>query len=149
MIRNPAFLVILLLSAPVCAGEVILGPVLADIVKVRDGDSVDVVAHVWPGTDIRVSVRIRGIDAPELRGKCVGESALAQQSRSRLQELLAGGPVSLSKISGGKYFGRVLADMFTETGHDVGVEMLKSGHARPYQGRRRQSWCEKTVLLEN
>ena len=147
MIRISLIATALLSGVSARAGDLIEGPVLADVIKVRDGDSIEVVAHVWPGTDVKVSVRIRGIDAPELRGKCPAEIELAERSREKLQRLVGNGQLELSRIGGGKYFGRVLADVITASGDDVGVEMLRSGHARPYRGEKRESWCEKIALI--
>jgi hypothetical protein len=30
-------------------------------------------AEIWPGQTLRVNIRIRGIDAPEMKSRCVGE----------------------------------------------------------------------------
>ena len=58
----------------------IAGPVAAHVVKVRDGDTVEVEAFVWPMQSVHVAVRLRGIDAPEKRGKCDGEKAAAARA---------------------------------------------------------------------
>jgi hypothetical protein len=49
--------------------------------------------------------------------------------------------VSIARVSLDKYGGRVLADASAATG-DVASALLAAGHARPYAGRQRQSWCE-------
>ncbi len=48
----------------------------------------------------------------------------------------------LTQIGGGKYFGRVVADVATADGVDVGAVLIAAGHARPYDGGARGSWCE-------
>ena len=126
--------------------EVIQGPVSARIVKIRDGDSIDVVARVWPGHEVRVSVRIRGIDAPELRARCDVERELALRAKSELGLLVAGNQVELKKISGGKYFGRVLAEVLTLDQRNIGKMLLERGFVRPYKGGRRQSWCSQDLV---
>jgi len=122
--------------------QVLHGPVEADVLGVRDGDTLLVRAHIWPGQHVEVFVRIRGIDAPELKGRCSRERQLARAARSILKDLVGEGRVRLFSVSGGKYFGRVLADVATETGSDVQTKMLISGFVRPYRGRKRQSWCD-------
>ena len=113
------------------AAEMIPGPIEADVVKVRDGDSIDVVAHIWPGHEVRVSVRIRGIDAPELRARCPFEKAKARAARQRLRQLIGVEKIFLHRVSEGKYSGRVLSAVRTRSGEDVKSAMLESGHARP------------------
>jgi micrococcal nuclease len=53
--------------------------------------------RVWDGDSIRLgltseaeAIRIFNIDAPEIDGQCAYESDLAQRSKNRLAELLAG-----------------------------------------------------------
>ncbi|EFL89679.1 nuclease [Ahrensia sp. R2A130] len=118
-----------------------VGPVDVTIIKVRDGDSVDVVAHVWPGHDVRVSIRLRNIDAPELRARCDDELQMAKAARERLSVLLASGKAQLRDVSGGKYYGRVLARLVTSDGRDVQELLLREKLVRSYSGGKRTSWC--------
>ena len=85
---------------------------------------------------------MRDVDAPELKGRCPQESVLAQTARDALAALLAEGSVSIGRVSLDKYGGRVLADVSTGHTGNVASTLLARGHARPYAGRQRQSWCE-------
>lgn len=128
-------------NAPAFAAEsawrTVAGPVLARIVRVIDGDTLVVDAHPWPGHAVRVSVRLRGIDTPERRSKCSRERLAADSARSELERLVAGhSTVELSNVSGGKYYGRVLADLKAGK-RDVAAAMLESGLATPYEGGKR------------
>ncbi|WP_417409450.1 thermonuclease family protein [Hoeflea sp.] len=120
----------------------ISGPVTAQIVRIIDGDTLEVDAHPWPGHAVRVSVRLRGIDTPERRSRCPGQRAAAQLARNELERLVSGVPtVELINVAGGKYYGRVLADMKAGS-RDIASAMLASGLARPYQGgKRRKPQC--------
>jgi micrococcal nuclease len=119
------------------AWHMVAGPVLARIVRVIDGDTLLVDAHPWPGHAVRVSVRLRGIDTPERRSKCSSERLAAERARSELERLVSGvSAVQLSNVSGGKYYGRVLADLKAGK-RDLAAAMLESGLARPYHGGRR------------
>ena len=40
-----------------------------------------------------------------------------------------------------KYGGRVLAKVETADGQDLSQRLLKAGHARPYEGGKREPWC--------
>lgn len=128
-------------AQPVGAGQNFAGPVAARVVEVLDGDTFLAEAHVWPGQSIRVNVRIRGIDAPEMKSRCAVEYSAALEARDMLAELLQDGEVSISNIGGAKYYGRVLADVSTRDGRTVGATMLDLGLARPYGGGRRAGWC--------
>ena len=121
--------------------ETLAGPVLAKVINVYDGDTIEVMANVWPGHQINVRVRIRGIDAPEMRAKCAVERFAAHNARDRLRKFIAGQPVLLTNIKGGKYFGRVLANVKTHAGYNVKSMLLASGLVRPYRGKRRSGWC--------
>jgi endonuclease YncB( thermonuclease family) len=116
------------------------GPVAASVLRVIDGDTFVADAHVWPGETVRVSVRIRGIDAPELHSRCAAERVAATQARAALAGLLGSGPVTISNIGGDKYYGRVLADVATGEG-DVAPRMLSRALAKPYAGGRRMPYC--------
>ncbi|WP_252912014.1 thermonuclease family protein [Aliihoeflea aestuarii] len=118
------------------------GPVPASVVRVIDGDTVEADAHVWPGHTVRVSVRLRGIDAPELRSRCEAERVLAQKARAHLSALLQSGSVRVRNVARDKFFGRVVADLETDAGEDVAPLLLAADLARPYAGGRRASWCD-------
>ena len=117
------------------------GPVSAKVVSVYDGDTFRAVAEVWPGHTVAVNIRIRGIDAPEKRGRCAGERDAAHRAREALEKLLSGGAVSITNIAGAKYYGRVLADVATPDGMQVARRMLDDQLVRPYGGGRRSGWC--------
>lgn len=121
--------------------ELLAGPVAARVLEVTDGDTLRVEATVWPGQTVRVHVRLRGIDAPERRGGCAAERAAARRAREALAALVADGRVNLLAIGGGKYYGRVLAEVRTRDGADVGRRLLEDGLVRPYGGERRRPWC--------
>jgi endonuclease YncB( thermonuclease family) len=117
----------------------IAGPVEADLVAVIDGDTLMVNAKPWPQQTIAVLVRIRGIDTPELHAKCESSRQLALAAKDVLAEALStgGGKLSLSDISGDKYFGRVVADVAFGHDKDAASIMLAAGLARPYDGGRK------------
>lgn len=123
-------------------GEVMAGPVVADVIRVIDGDTFVADARVWPGQTIRVKVRLRGIDAPEMRSRCADVAKAAAAARDALRKLLGEGPVEISAIGADKFYGRVIADVATPAAGHVGSAMLAQSHARPYQGgRRAQAEC--------
>lgn len=139
MVFIPIF-IFLLSVVPTFAADM-PGPVPATVVRVIDGDTVEADAHVWPGHTVRVSVRLRGIDAPELRARCDEERAMAEQARTHLATLLQSGSVNVRNVARDKFFGRVVADLETDAGEDIAFMLLAADMARPYAGGRRASWC--------
>jgi endonuclease YncB( thermonuclease family) len=89
-----------------------------------------------------VNVRIRGVDAPEMKSRCPTEHAAALAARDVLSRLLGGGSVSIFNIAGAKYYGRVLADVVTGSGANVAPALLSAAVVRPYHGGRRAGWCD-------
>ncbi len=79
-------LALVLVPAVALAGEIIPGPATADVVRVYDGDTLTVDAHPWPQITVRTSVRVDGVDAPEIRGKCDSEKAMAREARELARE---------------------------------------------------------------
>ena len=53
----------------------------ATVTSVYDGDTIKVEAEVWPGITWTGSVRVLGVDTPELTGKCPEEKAAAVAAR--------------------------------------------------------------------
>jgi endonuclease YncB( thermonuclease family) len=116
------------------------GPVEASLVRVVDGDTLLVDAQPWPAQRIRVYVRLRGIDAPELHSRCADERSAARLARTALAELVEHTEtVQLTRISGDKYYGRVLAEVRTPTGDDLSTLLLSRNLVRPYSGGRRHA----------
>lgn len=131
----------LLLAAGPARTETFPGPVSADVLRVLDGDTFVAAAKLWPGHVLTVSVRLRGIDAPEMRARCDGERRAAERARDGLAGLIGGRSVVISNIAGAKYYGRVLADVTTPDGRDVAPAMVEMALARPYRAGRRGGWC--------
>ncbi len=128
------------------AADRLTGPIRADVIRVIDGDTLAVRADIWIGQTVEVSVRIRGIDTPELRGLCPEEKALAASARDLLAEL-AGPAVAIVNIENDKYGGRVVADVRSSSGVDLALAMTDRGYARAYDGRGpRADWCQTASI---
>lgn len=123
------------------AADLLAGPIRAEVIRVIDGDTLAVRADIWIGQTVEVSVRIRGIDTPELRGPCPEEKALAAAARDLLA-VLAGPVVAIVNVENDKYGGRVIADVTSVGGGDLARSMIERGYAQTYSGRGpRPDWC--------
>ena len=124
-------------SVPALAADM-FGPVKADVVRVIDGDTVLVDARPWPNQRIRTYVRLRGIDSAEVNSSCAAFRQSAHEAKQALVAMMTDHhTVTLTSISGDKYFGRVVATLMTESGTDLAKELLQRGLAEPYQGKRK------------
>ena len=106
-----------------------------------DGDTIVVRARIWLGQNIDTQVRLDGVDAPEIKGKCERERRLAVRARDLILARSAGGMVILSEIHYGKYAGRVVARVRPPGGGDFSTALVEAGLGRAYEGGRRESWC--------
>jgi micrococcal nuclease len=120
----------------------ITGPVSAEIIRVIDGDTILVAAKPWPQQTMEVYVRLRGIDAPELKSSCAAIRDAGRQARAALADLTRDQhDIQLMRISGDKYFGRVVADISLSDGRNPAQEMLLAGHVASYDRGHKQEGC--------
>ncbi len=113
----------------------------SDVLRVLDGDTFEARVNLWPGLAITTRVRLRGIDAPELKARCAEERSKAEAARDALARLLDQGGVGVSRVTLDKYGGRVVAAASTRMTADVSAALLDAGLVRRYGGGRRDSWC--------
>ena len=112
-----------------------------EVLRVIDGDTFEARVHLWPGLTITTRVRLRGIDAPEMKARCAAERAAAEAARDALQVILDQGEAGIARVTLDKYGGRVVADASTHVTPDVSAVLLSAGLVRAYSGGRRDSWC--------
>ncbi len=115
-----------------------------DVTRTIDGDTFEARMHLEGGFDITTRVRLRGIDAPELKAACPQELQMAGAASSALRRLLDGGDVTIYNIGPDKYNGRVVADAATRRIDNVSAALIASGHVRRYGGGHRSGWCAGT-----
>jgi len=129
------------------AAEVLPGPIPATLIRVVDGDTVEVRARIWLGQEVLVAVRLAGIDAAERRGKCSEERALAEAATDHLR-VFEGSAISLHGVAPDKFGGRVQAHVRHLVAGDLSASLLNAGLARAYGGGRRGSWCSGVALID-
>lgn len=112
-----------------------------DVVRTIDGDTFEARVHLGNGLDLDTRVRLRGIDAPELKAACAQELQMAERATAALRALLGEGGVTIFNIGPDKYAGRIVADVATRRTGNVSTAMLGAGHARSYGGGHRNGWC--------
>jgi len=130
-------------TAPAYANDNLTGPVQAEVIAILDGDTIKARAHMWLDQSVEISVRIRGIDAPELlKPRCPYEEELAQAARDEVISLIGEQAVTLYNIGHDKYSGRVVAQVLTSANVDIGKYLIKRGYAKPWEGQgKKPEWC--------
>ncbi len=103
-------------TSPILAQDGVTNPYAlyyAEVVRVIDGDTLDVRVDLWPGLQAIYAVRVRGIDAPELRGvACEEERIWAKDAKAQVEKLYPpGSRVRLEDVEYDAYSGRVDADV--------------------------------------
>ncbi len=97
-----------------------------------------------------ISVRIKGIDAPEMRSKVECEKMMAMAVAIRLEKLLStASRVDLLNVERDKYF-RLLADVQINGSIDIGKFFLENGWAVSYAGKTKPkvNWCKSLERLK-
>ena len=97
--------------------------------------------HPIIGDDM--GIRVRGLDTPEIRGRCDREKELARQARDYARTILERAErIDLVDIERGRYF-RIVATVLVD-GVDLAEILIDAGLAVPYDGNGpRPDWCEQ------
>ena len=121
------------------SAETLPGPIPAEILRVVDGDTVQVRAHIWVGQSVEIMVRVADIDAPEVkRPQCSAESRRAKEATEATRAFL-GDVVFLRNVHNGKYAGRVVAELHHRTRGRLSHHLLTHGLA--IEDGEDDPWC--------
>lgn len=110
--------------------------------RVYDGDTffIDIIRCDIDVLCKNLSIRVRGIDAPEMVARCSDEMEKAKEARRYLSgKLNSAANVELAYLDRDAYF-RIDATVLVD-GVDIADEMVERGIARQYSGGKRGSWC--------
>lgn len=106
------------------------------VIKVYDGDTITIASKlpIEKSPIYRFSVRLNGIDTPEMKGAGVTEEEknAAHQAQVFVSDLILNKYVRLENIQNEKY-GRILADVYIGDIH-LNELLLKERYAIPYNG---------------
>ena len=126
------FLTLLLLVTPAFANSY-----TAHLIRVYDGDTIVARVDVWPRITAEVSIRLRGVQAPELgwRAGSACEREAAEEAKSFVVANLPPRFI-VQQVHEGTYPGRVIADVIID-GVSLSDLLLTHGHAIPWNGKGR------------
>ena len=107
----------------------------ATVIRVVDGDTVDLDIDLGFFMTTRQRIRLAHIDAPEKRGQCKHAGIGAMRFLEKM--LATEKPLYVRTTKTGK-FGRWLGELWIECDAvSVNQQMIDTGHALPYEGGKR------------
>jgi endonuclease YncB( thermonuclease family) len=99
---------------------------------------------IFVPTSKEIGVRVKGIDAPEIRGRCDRERLKAQEGKRFVERLLPPGTVvRLRGVTGNVYSGRVDAEVVLPDGRNLAEVLLWHPERLvvPSSTKRTEDWC--------
>ena len=127
------------------SSAVLANPYDFKVLKVSDGDTVVFEAPFMPAPlKPQLSLRVLGVDTPEkgARAGCPSEAKAAEAASAFTKNLVANAKsIKVELKEHDKFGGRVLGDLIVD-GQKLSVLLIENGHARPYFGDKKKSWCE-------
>lgn len=101
------------------------------VIKVYDGDTITL-GTIWKGKKYKFSIRLNGIDTPELRTKNEIEKRAGYFVRDQLRNKIDGRVVRIEIIDYDKY-GRILGEVYLGT-EKISEWLLKNRYCVKYGG---------------
>lgn len=134
------------------AGFLALIPVTANAAEIQlrefrdrvcyDGDTCYIDVPFLPDSLRKMSIRILGIDTPEIKGKCDKEKELALEAREFANKAFREAKeIDYQDLGWDKYGGRLLTNVYLD-GKLYSKMIIDAGLARPYDGGTKKGWCD-------
>ena len=109
-----------------------------EVIKVVDGDTIDVLIDLGFGLTKKERVRVAGIDTPESRTRDKYEKYLGLEAKEYLKKQLEKGDIIIRTSKDGKY-GRMLGWLFHENEKvSIQEDMITRGYGWSYTGSTKQ-----------
>ena len=110
---------------------------IANVIRVVDGDTV--IVDIDLGFDMWVrnqSIRLEGIDTPEVRTKDLREKLAGNLAKQRVEELIGGKQIILKTVKDKtEKFGRMLGILLTNEGLNINDLLISERLAVKYDGQ--------------
>ncbi|MGC1487199.1 MAG: thermonuclease family protein [Albidovulum sp.] len=131
------------------------GPYFGEVIRVIDGDTFEAKIEIWPTISATVSVRLKGVDAPELRrSECPQERLGAAEAKDAMEDILPMGTrVRLENVEKDAFAGRVVADVFKQgevRGSTLTTLMIRRAMVLPWvPGDPDIDWCNDDSVVQD
>jgi micrococcal nuclease len=107
-----------------------------------DGDTCYIDVPFLPDSLRKMSIRILGIDTPEIKGECAEEKALALKAREFANKVFrAAKNIEYKDLGWDKYGGRLLTNVYLD-GKLYSKMIIDEKLARSYDGGTKKGWCD-------
>lgn len=114
-----------------------------------DGDTIRAEVPVWPSIGVDASIRVIGVDSPELTSPGCATQAEndAIRAAGRAAKVFTDSwlsrntPIVITGVKMDAYAGRYDAVVLGSDGEKLADALIKSGHGRKYNGGKRATWC--------
>ena len=113
------------------------------VTSIYDGDTFRANIKGYPNIIGKsISIRINGIDTPEIKCKCKKEKQLSQKAKQFTINILRSAKIIVLKnLKRGKYF-RIIADVYADD-KNLAQELIKNNLAVIYNGDTKiKDWCK-------
>ena len=103
--------------------------------------------HSGRGNAYRFTLRLLGIDTPEITGASADEKRVARAARDVLSEMVLGEMVKIDVSAGFDKYGRLLAVVTHDIHGDVAQVLVQKGYAGNLRTLAADSWnpCSETA----
>ena len=119
------------------------------VLKVVDGDTIDVVIDLGFDISFTSRVRLAGIDTPESRTKDAREKILGKEVKEYLTKALEGATdivIRTEKVDSSEKYGRILGWLFINRQTDsLNMELVNKGYAWAYDGGTKKKDFEELL----
>ena len=113
----------------------------AEVLKVVDGDTVDLLVDLGFNLFIKERFRLYGVNTPESRTKDKEEKKLGLAAKSYVESRIKGKKVKVDITKGKGKYGRYLASIFYSNAFGDAINLnqalILDGHAKEYYGGKR------------
>jgi micrococcal nuclease len=130
---------------------------MVKVLRVVDGDTVDIALQEETGKIFKHRVRLYGIDTPEKRPSASDperEKEIAASKRSSealMDKLKENDHLVIALFYKPDKYGRLMCTFYDKQGDDINQWMVKSGFAYEYFGKTKKAFCEasekKTIVV--
>lgn len=117
----------------------------AKVVQVYDGDTITIIYFITENCPVIMSMRIKGIDTPEIRTTNHLEKQAGLKIRDYVLHLLYNKVFEVEIDDWDKYGGRVLGNLFFENGESLSTHLLNKKYGRPYNGEKKKEWLHEEL----
>lgn len=104
------------------------------------------IPNLHPLVGEKISVRVRGVDAPEIKGQLPCEKNTARTAKRLIENLMRRSKrIDLNDVARDKYF-RILANVIVD-GRNLSEILLKNNLAYAYGGKTKKkvNWCNNRL----